>query len=255
MALWGKRDSFSITGTVAFVNTSNEVVGTSTDFATELNIGDMIITSGGTKFKVTGITNAEHLVIDPAWSTANASSQTITGQDTPKYLYYTDGRKTFGVDTTEAEATTKDAGWVLRNTYTDVHGRTRDKREVLVAMSSITADAEDTVYPDVVITITSQPENSSANTGDPVTFSVTATTLPAGVTLNYRWQANTGASWANLSDGVTGGGGNYANTNTATLEIDDNTGLDGYLYRVQIGATGAAANSVSDSATLTEVTP
>ena len=32
------------------------------------------------------------------------------------------------------------AGWVTNNTYTDSSGRTRNKTEVLVAMSSITGD-------------------------------------------------------------------------------------------------------------------
>lgn len=248
MALWGKRDSFTVTGTVAFINTSSTVVGTGTAFTTELEVGDMIITSGGVKYKVTGITNATHLTISPAWSTANSSGQTVTGQDTPKYLYHTDGRKTFGVDSTEAQVNDKDAGWILRNTYTDMHGVTREKREVLVAMSSITNDAEDTVYPDAIITITAQPQNSSANTNDAVTFSVTATVDPVGTTLNYRWQANTGASWADLTNA-----GVYANVTTATLNIANNAGLDGNLYRVQISATGVSANTVSNAATLTEV--
>jgi hypothetical protein len=245
MALWGKRDSFTVTGTVAFVNTSDTVVGTGTAFVTELDIGDMIVTSGGTKYKVTGITNATHLTISPAWSTANASSQTVTGQDTPKYLYYTDGRKTFGVDSTEAQVNDKDEGWILRNTYTDMHGVTRIKREVLVAMSSISNDAEDVVYPDAIITINTQPQNSSAASGNAVSFSVSASVDPSGTTLNYRWQVNTGASWANLTNG-----GVYANVTTATLAISNNALLDGNLYRVQISATGVSANTVSDAATL-----
>jgi hypothetical protein len=250
MPLWGTRDSFSITGTVDLVEDSAAVVGTSTAFTTELDIGDMIVTSAGAKYKVVAITDDENLTISPAFATANASGATITGQDTPKYLLPADGANTFGVDTTEAIANVRDAGWVLRNTYTDVHGSTRDKREVLVAASSYTGDAEDVVYPDVVITITGQPENSEEDTGNAISFSVTATTLPAGVTLNFRWQeaANASVAFANLSDA-----GVYANTNTATLDISDNTNLDGYIYRVQIGATGASANSVSANATITEV--
>ena len=248
MALWGKRDSFSITGTVSVNNTETIVVGSGTDFATELDIGDMVTISSN-KYKVVAIANDEYLTIDPAFSGSNVSGGTITGQDTPKYLTPTDGRKTFGVDTTEAEATTKDAGWVLRNTYTDVHGRTRDKREVLVALSSISADAEDVVYPDTVITINTQPQNSSANTGDPVSFTVVASTLPAGTTINFRWQESDGANaFVNLTDT-----GVYSNTDTSTLTISDNTGLDGYVYRVQLSAAGVSANTVSANATLTEL--
>lgn len=255
MALWGSRDSFSITGTVAFVNASATVTGTSTAFDTELEVGDVIITSGGSKFKVTGIASNTSITISPAWATTNASSQTITGQDAPKFLAAEGATiqaidKVYGVDSTEAVAQTTDPGWVYVNSYSDMHGVTRTKREVLVAASSYTADAEDTVYPDVVITINTEPSNSSANTGDAVEFSVVATTLPTGVTLNYRWQeaANANVAFSNLTDT-----GVYSNTGTATLDISDNTGLDGYIYRVQISATGASANSVSANATITEV--
>lgn len=254
MALWGSRDSFSITGTVAFVEDSTAVVGTSTAFTTELEVGDVIINSAGAKYKVVAITDDENLTIAPAYATANASSQTITGQDAPKFLAAEGATiqaidKVFGVDSTEAVAQTTDPGWVYVNTYTDMHGVSRTKREVLVAASSYTGDAEDAVYPDVVITIGTQPSNSSANTGDAVSFTVVASTLPSGVTLNYRWQESDGANaFVNLTDT-----GVYANTNTATLEISDNTGLDGYVYRVQIGATGASANSVSANASIEEL--
>ena len=249
MALWGKRDSFSVAGTVSINNTETILVGSSTSFTANLNIGDMI-TLASSKYKVVAIANDTYLTISPAFSGANQSGVTITGQDTPKYLTPADGRKTFGVDTTEAEATTRDAGWVLRNTYTDVHGRTRDKREVLVALSSISADAEDVVYPDTVITINTQPQNSSANTGDAVSFSVVASTLPAGTTINYRWQeaANANVAFVNLTNT-----GVYSNTSNATLTISDNTGLDGYIYRVQLSAAGVTANTVSANATLTEL--
>ena len=255
MPLWGTRDSFSITGTVAFVEDSTAVVGTSTAFTTELDLGDVIINSAGAKYKVVGITDDENLTIAPAYATANASGQTITGQDAPKFLASEGATiqavdKIFGVDSTEAVAQTTDPGWVYVNSYTDANGNSRVKREVIVAASSFTGDAEDTVYPDVVITITSQPENSEEATGNTVSFTVVATTLPTGVTLNYRWQeaANANVAFSNLTDT-----GVYSNTDTATLDISDNTSLDGYIYRVQIGATGASANSVSANATITEV--
>ena len=249
MALWGKRDSFSIAGTVDVNNTETIVVGTSTAFTANLDIGDMITISSN-KYKVVAIANDTYLTISPAFSGSNVSGGTITGQDTPKYLTPADGRKTFGVDTTEAEATTKDAGWVLRNTYTDVHGRTRDKREVLVALSSISADAEDTVYPDTVITINTQPTNSSANTGDAVSFTVVASTLPVGTTINYRWQeaANANVTFVNLTNA-----GVYSNTSTPTLNIANNALLNGYIYRVQLSAAGVTANTVSANATITTV--
>ena len=64
----------------------------------------------------------------------------------------------FGVDTTEQSVARGDnsqyrpahAGWVGITSYTDMHGNTRVKTEVLVAGSSISADdnSDDTILPD-----------------------------------------------------------------------------------------------------------
>lgn len=74
----------------------------------------------------------------------------------------------FGVSEAEAQVTSNStittpdhAGWVTRTTYTDVHGNSRVKQEVLVAMSSIANDAtgattsanttgtyDDSIFPD-----------------------------------------------------------------------------------------------------------
>jgi hypothetical protein len=249
MPLWGNRDSFSITGTISVNDTETTVTGSGTAFTTELDIGDMI-TIAGVKYKVVDIIDDEELEISPVYDGTNVSGGTITGQDTPKTLLPADGRKTFGVDVTEAQVNVRDAGWVKRNTYVDIHGVTRDKREVLVAMSSIIGDAaDDAVYPDAIITIVTQPQDSSANTGDAVEFTVVASVVPAGTTINYRWQESDGAnSFVNLTDT-----GVYSNTDTPTLEISDNTGLDGYVYRVQLSAAGVSANTVSANASIEEL--
>jgi len=254
MTLWGSRDSFSITGTVAFVNASATVTGTSTAFDTELEVGDVIITSGGSKFKVTGIASNTSITISPAWATTNASSQTITGQDAPKFLAAEGATiqaidKVYGVDSTEAVAQTTDPGWVYVNSYTDTHGVTRTKREVLVASSSYTGDAEDTVYPDTVITIDTQPSSNTANADVAVSFTVVASTLPVGTTINYRWQraANANVAFSDLTNT-----GTHSNTTTATLNIANNSVAEsGSIYRVQLSAAGVTANTVSANATLT----
>lgn len=253
MALWGSRDSFAITGTVSFTDTSTTVTGSGTNFVAELEVGDAIITSQG-KYKVVGIAGTTSLTIDPAWATANVTGETITGQDVPKYLASRDATlqgidKVYGVDTTEAIAQTTDPGWVRVNTYTDMHGRARTKREVLVAASSYTADAEDVVYPDTVITINTQPSSNTAAAGAAVSFTVVASTLPVGTTINYRWQraANANVAFADLTNA-----GTYTNTTTATLNIANNSVAGtGSIYRVQLSAAGVTANTVSANATLT----
>jgi hypothetical protein len=59
----------------------------------------------------------------------------------PKYLNTADKAVTFVIDSTEATVASNKAkglntpGWVRYTTYTDAQGRTRNKSEVLVAMS------------------------------------------------------------------------------------------------------------------------
>jgi len=159
----------------------------------------------------------------------------------------------FGVDVNEQLASVGQAehaahaGWNLRTEGSG--GRAgRVTYETLVAMKSMTGDAEDVVFPDLTIFIFSQPQDDSSNTGDPVSFSVGAYTAPAGGTLTYQWQGDGGVgSFGNLSDA-----GVYSNTTNATLTISDNTGLDANVYRVIISATGADTVT-SANATLTEV--
>ena len=144
MPLWGKRDSFAITGTAAVSNSSVTVTGSGTSFTTQLNLGDMV-TIAGTKYKVAAIANTTSLSLASVYTGTTASGLTITGQDTPRWLDQTEGRLTFGADKTEIGVAANKGrgfnspGWVRYNTYTDANGRTRNRTETLVAVSSMTA--------------------------------------------------------------------------------------------------------------------
>jgi hypothetical protein len=255
MALWGSRDSFSLTGTVSVSNTgaTTTVVGSGTAFTTELEVGDVIIINS-VKRKITAIANTTYLTIDPAWDSTDQSGATATGQDAPKFLAASGATvqaidKVYGVDSTEAVAQTVDPGWVYVNSYTDAHGNSRVKREVLVASSSYTADAEDTVYPDLVITINTQPQNATVATDAAASFTVVASTLPVGGTVNYRWQraANANVAFSDLTNA-----GTYSNTTNTTLTIaNSSVALSGSIYRVQLSGTGVSGNVVSSNALLT----
>lgn len=153
MALWGTRDSFAVTGTVAVSNLINTttVTGTSTAFDTEVNIGDALVINGARR-KVTAVNSATSITIGDAWDGANQSGVTITGQDIPKYVPAAEvtANNIIGVDDTEAQLAANKArgittpGWTKYVTYTDMHGKTRYKTEVLVVMSSATTgDAPD----------------------------------------------------------------------------------------------------------------
>lgn len=150
----------------------------------------------------------------------------------------------FGVDTNETAAQDgklTHAGWVKRTSGTG--GRAgRVFQEVLVAASSMSGDAEDTNYPDALITITSQPSSTSVIAPAATSFTVAASTTSG--TLTYQWQVDTGGGFANVSGGV------YSGETSTTLSISNSSGLNGYLYRCVVSVTGAV-DATSDAATLT----
>jgi hypothetical protein len=149
MALWGKRDSYAITGTANAVLGSATVTGNATaTFTTQIDAGDSLFINS-THVKVATVNAANNLTLATSWAAANASNQTITGQDSPKYVPYTDIANIYGIDQAEAAVAANKAkglntpGWNRYVTYTDVHGKTRHKVENLVAFSSMTGDASD----------------------------------------------------------------------------------------------------------------
>lgn len=153
----------------------------------------------------------------------------------------------FGVDSNEIAAEGGKAahtGWVLRTTGSG--GRSgRVMQEVLVA-GGITTDAEDVVYPDFTILITSQPEDASANTTaeEEAEFTVVATSTPS-TTLTYAW------TYAN-GDSIQAGA-NVGNTTQATLTVNSAVETANVDYKVTVSATGAV-DAVSSNATLTITT-
>jgi hypothetical protein len=163
----------------------------------------------------------------------------------------------FGVSGQEAQAlrggaNTKvaHAGWVLR-TVGSGNRAGRVQNETLVAMKTIAQDgSDDTVIPDYRLSIVTQPSSASANSTDDdiATFTVAAASVPTGATITYKWQKWGGSSFANITDT-----GAYSNSSTATLSVLANTASNGEIYRVQVGATGAA-NVISSNAVITITT-
>jgi VCBS repeat-containing protein len=89
--------------------------------------------------------------------------------------------------------------------------------------------------------VTLHPANKSACEGDGTTLTVAATGTPT----SYQWQYSTddGYSWAPVS------GGNYTGAGSATLNIINVTGLNGYKYNCVLG--NANGSVTSNHATLT----
>lgn len=185
-------------------------------------------------------------------------SNTDAAASKPKYLSDDEKTATLGVSVDEAQDSGNVAkglntpGWVKYSTYTDANGNTRHKSEVLVAFSSLTGD-NDTIDPDPVITIGTQPANLTMIGGGIVTFAVAATATRSA-TLSYAWEfsEDSGATWENTQPGWATG------FNTNTITIADSSvdlgggayGLNGYQFRVVVSATGATSVT-SNAATLT----
>ena len=255
MALWGNKEALALTGTVATTNGSATVTGTSTVFLDEVDVGD-VITINSTFAKIIGVTSNTALTISPAWSIANTTGVSATLEQSPKWLAAGSGAtvqsigNVYGVDVNEATANNEIPGWVYTNVYTDMHGNIRRKSEVLCTLATITTDAEDTVYADYRLVIGTQPASKTVTAGSANTFTISVTSVPAGATINYRWQraANANAAFADLTNT-----GTWTNTTAATVNFANSTlAVSGSIYRVQMNATGnTAANTISANAVLT----
>ena len=269
MSAWGKADDKTSTGTLSIAS-NGAVTGSATTFTTQAKVGDFIkvsnIGSGSAETfewiiaTITDNTTATVAEADPArdytaaYTTfSGAGAQQYDLSEKPKWLAYGDATpatslEVYGVDENEMAANKNvegagHAGWV--------HVRTNGSRkivETLVAMSKngITGDAEDVVFEDYLITITTQPADDESATGEAVQFSVVAAITGTGGTLTYQWQEDSGSGFANIT-----AAGVYSDVTTDTLSISDNTGLDGNTYRCVVSATGADSVN-SDAATLTE---
>lgn len=152
-----------------------------------------------------------------------------------------------GIDESEAEVISGNPGWTLMTKFSG--GRAgRVQYETLVAMSSMDGpDADGDLVADISAWFTSEPPALlEVEDGGNTSISVSVATKPAGKTVSYQWEANTGSGFANLSSS-----GFYSGANTDTLVISGaNSTIDDVSYRVVVRATGMA-NLVSSETTLT----
>jgi hypothetical protein len=158
----------------------------------------------------------------------------------------------YGVDTAEQAAARAagprgaHAGWVVKTEGSG--GRAgRVMMETLVAMGSMTGDAEDAGFPDYTLRITTQPSGNTANTtaGATATFRVVGASTPTGATLSYSWKYANGDS--------IGTGANVGVTTAANLVVNSAVVTTNTSFKVIVSATGAA-NVTSSNATLTITT-
>lgn len=185
-----------------------------------------------------------------------------TGAANPYGDHNYNGSALVFVDAAEARATAtrakgiKNAGWWLYRTWTNADGSVAKRAECLIALNDAnpaldpdtTGDREDTIAEDLVITIGTQPVNTSVTAPATATFTVVATSNSAEV-LTYQWQkaestANTvyaditGATSASYTTGVTAVTAGPGATN-------------GDKYRVVITAGTSGVQLTSNAVTLT----
>ena len=151
----------------------------------------------------------------------------------PKFSSAAEKASTVGVDVAEVAANRvvgiKTPGWNVVHTYTDAQGNTRRKVDCLVAISSMTLDAEDVVTKDNLISISAQPVAQSVTAPETATFTVTAS-VTGGDTISYQWQKQDGGSgsWSNVG----------TNSNSFTTDATD-AADNGDKYRCVLTATNA----------------
>ncbi len=264
MALWGKADSILSTGTITVDYANKTITGSGTTF-TNASVGDVISIGVGYTYGeavISGITSSTLISVA---STQYLNGSPISGigytiSQKPKSTLF-DGQyqanEIYGVDEYEAQSAVNTqyavahAGWVGIHTYVDAQGNLRVKSEVLVAMSGITTgisatsspgDAnDDSIYYDRLISIVTQPANTSTGSGVTAYLSVVASVTPT-TTLSYQWEKST-----------TVGGSTYTNVGGATTSmVGITTTVSGYNYRVRVSAD-AASTVTSNSATITIV--
>ena len=159
----------------------------------------------------------------------------------------------YGEDAAEAQAKRVSgvarpahAGWNLKTTGSG--GRSgRVTYETLIAMGSLSGDAEDTTFPDYTLAFTTQPSGATANTtaGEDATFASVGASTPSGATIGYQWTyANGDSIQAGASVGV---------TTSANLVVNSAVETANVSFKVTISATGAS-NVTSSNATLTITT-
>jgi hypothetical protein len=263
MALWGKADKIFSPGTISVDYSTLEVTGAGTSF-TAASAGDVISVGAGYTFGEAVILEVISDTLITIATDRFLSGEVIGGEEyvlsqKPKYTMYDShyaADEIYGVDVAEADVakttqySVEHAGWVGVQTYIDMHGELRVKTETLVAMSEITSgevtygqfgDADDdNIFPDAVITITSQPESVGIGTTEDAVFVVEANVVPEGSVLTYQWEEN--------GDPLVEGG-DYEGVDTSILTVSNDDDKDGNEYQVVI--TTGDTSVTSDVATIT----
>jgi len=153
MSAWGKRDRIEVSAT-ARANLGSTTVVTSAPVVTAANgfYAGYSLVIANVDYAIQTITNSTTIVLDTAYRGANVATANIAIQEDPKWVPTGNAAighrannlnkaNVYGVDRVEANVPGNKAngfsqpGWTSYTTYTTTQGATRNKAEVLVAMS------------------------------------------------------------------------------------------------------------------------
>ena len=156
MSLWGNKDTVYSTGNVTTITSGGVITGSGTTFsASGLVEAGMMITlgsKGGGVIKSVDSDTQLTLHSAAGLTAGSGLTQAFNISEAPKSTALDSNHnvnEVYGSNPAEVAAAAgtiyehTHAGWVGITTYTDTHGNTRTKTEVLVAMSSISGDAAD----------------------------------------------------------------------------------------------------------------
>ena len=154
MSLWGNKDTVYSTGNVTTITSAGVITISGSTLTSNVEAGQMITMGayGGGVIKSVD-SNTQLTLHSTAGLTAGSGlTQAYNVSEAPKSTAldsHTNVNEVYGSNPAEVGAAAgtiyehTHAGWVGITTYTDTHGNTRTKTEVLVAMSSISGDAAD----------------------------------------------------------------------------------------------------------------
>ena len=154
MSLWGNKDTVYSTGNVTTITSAGVITISGSTLSENVEAGQMITMGayGGGVIKSVD-SNTQLTLHSTAGLTAGSGlTQAYNVSEAPKSTAldsHTNVNEVYGSNPAEVAAAKgtiyehTHAGWVGITTYTDTHGNTRTKTEVLVAMSSIQGDAAD----------------------------------------------------------------------------------------------------------------
>ena len=178
MSGWGREVSLALTGTVAVEEDSASVVGTSTEFLTEVKGGEVIRIST-VEYVVKSVESDTELTLEIPYRVATASGLSITLAEKPTVDKTKLVSDIYGVDAAEVGVTPGIAapGWVHVKTI-----GSRTVYETLVAMKTppVEDDSLDTsVFPNPTTTTTAAPTTTTTAAPTTTTTAEPTTTTTA----------------------------------------------------------------------------